>query len=311
MKKQLLIAAVAASMTSVAMADISITGGAKVNYVYVEKGASSAAPLTSNDFNHDMDLTVKGVNGDTTVSMTMATTTSATTPAANMLLEDVYLSTKIGNFGVKTGNWDNGNNILRASARKDGKFSVTTSVEGIGIAYDDSEDGNATVKVSGSIEGIDAYYKAGTVTDDWGFSGTVGGVSFDYDSMDTDTASTNKTSLKVDGTINGVTLTYAMADADSSAKIDGDNWFGNYEASGTSDGDDLSGFGASMKLAGNTVQVRAISIDASTDVDYTKFYVTRALSNGTTFEAIYTDKDTAGGTTLDTETLDLELAVKF
>ena len=32
MKKQLLIAAVAATMTSAAMADISITGAAKVNY---------------------------------------------------------------------------------------------------------------------------------------------------------------------------------------------------------------------------------------------------------------------------------------
>jgi hypothetical protein len=32
MKKQLLIAAVAATMTTVSMADISITGGAKINY---------------------------------------------------------------------------------------------------------------------------------------------------------------------------------------------------------------------------------------------------------------------------------------
>jgi hypothetical protein len=307
MKKQLLIAAVAATMTSVAMADISITGGAKVNFVYVDKGASSTAPLTSNDINHDVDFTIKGSNGDTTVSTTVSTTNATD----GLVVEDTYLSTKVGDISIKTGAWDNGNNLIRASGRSQGKISVSTSFEGVGVAFDDSEDGNATLKLSGSVSGVSAYFKKGTITDDFGLKTTVGGVTVDYNSMGSDTANSDRDSIRVDGKVSGISLTYAAANADSAVAISGDGWLGNYETTSAGDGNDVSGFGASMALAGNTVQVKSITVDATNDTDYTKFYVTRKLANGTTFEAIYTDKDVAGSTTSDSETLDLELAVKF
>jgi len=309
MKKQLLIAAVAASMTSVAMADISITGGAKVNFVYVDQGTGASAPLTSNDINHDVDFTIKGSNGDTTV----VTTVSTTNAAAGLVVEDTYLSTKVGDISIKTGAWDNGNNLIRASGRSQGKISVSTSFEGVGVTFDDSEDGNATLKLSASVSGVDAYFKKGTITDDFGLKTTVGGVTVNYNSMGSDTANSDRDSIRVDGTVSGVALTYAAANADSAVSISGDDWLGNYESTGTTlaIGDDVSGFGASMAVAGNTIQVKSITVDATNDTDYTKFYVTRALSNGTTFEAVYTDKDVAGSTSTDSETLDLELAVKF
>ena len=167
MKKQLLIAAVAASMTSVAMADISITGGAKVNFVYTDNGVGNAA-LSTNAINHDMDWNVKGTNGDTTVS-----TTFSSTVAGAFVTEDTYLSTKIGDISVKTGTWDNGNNLIRASSRGTGKISVSTSFEGVGVTFDDSENGNATVKLAASVSGVDAYYKVGTITNDFGLKTTV------------------------------------------------------------------------------------------------------------------------------------------
>ena len=311
MKKQLLIAAVAASMTSVAMADISITGGAKVNYVYTELGTGGAAPLTTNAFNHDVDLDIVGKNGDTTVVVHIGGIEASGT--ADMATENVYLTTKIGDINVKTGNWDNGNNLIRSSSRKDGKISVSTTVEGVTVTFDDAEESNATVKLAGSVSGVDAYYKAGTITDDFGFKTTVGGVTIDYDVMNSDTANSDRDSIRVDATFSGIALTYAAANADADTAIGGDDWLGNFETTGITldNGADVSGFGASMALAGNTVAVKSITVDQANDIDYTKFYVTRKLSNGTTFEAVYTDKDVAGSTATDSTSLDLELAVTF
>jgi len=310
MKKQLLIAAVAATMGTAAIADISITGGAKVNYVYTDNGVGHAS-LSTNAINHDVDLDIVGKNGDTTVVVHIGGI--AASGSADMDTENVYLTTKIGDINVKTGNWDNGNNLIRSSSRSDGKISLSTTVQGVTVTFDDTENGNGSVKLSGSVSGVDAYYKKGTITDDFGLKATVSGVTVNYNSMGSDTANSDRDSIRVDGKVSGIALTYAAANADSSATIGGDDWLGNYESTGLTltAGDDVSGFGASMALAGNTVQVKSITVDATNDIDFTKFYVTRALGNGTTFEAIYTDKDVAGSTNTDSETLDLELAVKF
>ncbi len=66
MKKQLIAAAVAATMTSVAMADISITGAAKMNYTITDYDGSTA---DTNAFANEADFKVKGTHGDSTVVM--------------------------------------------------------------------------------------------------------------------------------------------------------------------------------------------------------------------------------------------------
>ena len=65
MKKQLLIAAVAATMGTAAIADISITGSAKVNYTQTDNALSTSQDTDT--FSNEMDLKVKGTNGDTAV----------------------------------------------------------------------------------------------------------------------------------------------------------------------------------------------------------------------------------------------------
>jgi len=305
MKKQLLIAAVAATMGTAAIADISITGAAKVNYVYTQTDNTAS----TNAINHDMDLAIAGQSGDTSVVIKIGGIQASGTD--DMATEDVYLATKIGDVSIKTGSWDNGNNLIRSSSRGTGKVSLSTTFNGVTATFDDSENGNATFKVAGSVSGVDAYYKKGTITDDFGLKTTVGGVTVDYNSMGSDTANSDRDSIRVDAEVSGIALTYAAANADSAVAISGDDWLGNFEGTSAGNGNDVSGFGAKMALAGNTIQVKSITVDATNDTDYTKFYVTRPLANGTTFEAIYTDKDVAGSTSSDTETLDLELAVKF
>jgi len=72
MKKQLLIAAVAATMTSVAMADISISGNMKVNYTNNDNNSA-----VTNKVNHEANLVIAGKNGDTSVHIEMALDDSA------------------------------------------------------------------------------------------------------------------------------------------------------------------------------------------------------------------------------------------
>jgi type 1 fimbria pilin len=57
MKKQLLIAAVAATMTSAAMADISISGNAKFEYQNVE---TTGVAINVNQTNTEVNLKLRG-----------------------------------------------------------------------------------------------------------------------------------------------------------------------------------------------------------------------------------------------------------
>jgi hypothetical protein len=314
MKKQLLIAAVAATMTSVAFADISITGGAKVNYVNTEHGTSHAAPLSTNAFNHDVDLTVVGKNGDTSVSVTVATTASdaaATAGDSALNVENTIIATKIGDVAIRTGTWMTGDDFLNTTSRANGKFEASTDFSGVKVTYSDAEDSNATVKLATTVSDVAVSYERGTVSDTYTLDTTVAGFGISYKLRALDAATSDKDSLMITKEFNGVTATYAQANAEASVNIAGDAWLGDFEATTLDNDADVSGFGASMAVAGNTIQVKSITVDAANDIDYTKFYVTRPLAGGATFEAIYTDKDVAGGTSTDSKTLDLELAVKF
>jgi len=320
MKKQLLIAAVAATMTSVAIADISITGNTKVNYTNTEVDATHATlAQSSNAFNHDLDLTVVGKNGDTSVSMTVATTASGAAGAAGGLaVENTVLATKIGDVAIKTGTWMTGDDMLTATSRANGKFEASTDFSGVKVTYSDAENSNATIKLAGSVADVALSYERGTITDTYTADATVAGFGISYKMRASDTAASDRSSLMITKEVNGVSLTYAQADADASATLTGDSWLGDFEGNtvGVMDanaGDDISGFGASMALAGNTVAVKRVSVDSATTnegADITTVSVTRALANGSTFEMTYTDDD-ADLLAEDMTTLDLELAVKF
>jgi len=315
MKKQLLIAAVAASMTSVAMADISIAGNMKVNYTNTDTNGT-----VTNQVGHEANLVLAGKNGDTSVHIEMALddANKDATEQASVVLEDVHLTTTVGDIKIKTGTWNGSDSILtKDSARTAGNYIVSTDVAGVGISVEgDTEEASTSVKLSGSVSGVDVSYKAKATADEMTLATTIAGVSIAYHNVDDDAAASDKSSIALGYSTNGFDLTYANADADASATISGDtSYFGNTASFKTpmAAGDDISGFGVKTALAGNTVQFKAFTMEdssASADVDFIKVIATRALANGTTFEVTYTDEDSTTAAS-DRETLDLELAVKF
>ena len=345
MKKQLLAAAVAATMTSVAMADISITGGMKVNYVNTDSQTDS---LDTNAINHDLDFTLVGKSGDTTVSATFATTasssvaqvtststsdassgddsgtatvttTSTSTGNANGLkTENVILTTKIGDINIKTGAWAGADSLISNGSRTEGKFEASMEMNGVTVLFGDRENAPEYVKISGDVAGVSLSHEMGNTAagnvdyTDTKVSGSVANVDVAYRAKNTDGANNDMDSLKVSTDFNGVGFTYAQAEVEGTGSgMATDDYLGELSSLHK-----ISGFGLSTSLAGNTVQLKKVTANTGTSAakvedKYTKIYVTRPLASGATFEAIYTDKDAAAGSASDSKTLDLELAVKF
>jgi len=340
MKKQLLIAAVAATMTSVAFADISITGGMKVNYKNTELNS-----VSSNAISHETDLQVTGKSGGTTVYIELnndsadglaatKTTQSADTSAdnGNFDVEDVWMKTSIADVTVKAGTWNGSDSLVSAdSDRALGKFELSSTVSGVGIVFDGSADANKSLTLKGDVAGVAVSYKLDDKdADEYKISTTMQGVTVAYhnvdnvkvDSSNVETLNSGKSSLMVSTSIQGFDLTYAQATADLNAAITGDSFFGDMAAvernavadsDGMANGDDVSGFGIATKLAGNTISAKFVSIDATDstlDSDIMKLVATRALASGVTVEGTYTDEDSSSAAN-DETVFDLELAVKF
>ena len=323
MKKQIIAAAVAATVSSVALADIAITGDAKVNYTYTDKEGTTP---DTNVFKQEMSLKVVGKNGDTQVVMgfggggldnTAGVNTSGT---AAMNAEDVYMTTKVGDVSIKAGTWDNGNNSLRASARLKGKFSASTTVGGLDLTYNAADDAAAeSVKVGGTFGPVKASFEQGYSTDTTSVSASMNGVNVAFLGYDVDGANENREYYEISGEIAGIGVKYGVANADSSASIEGDSWMGDFEAASGAydldDGNDVTAIELKTSLAGNAVTYRNVQVDdddasATKDVSINKIIVTRPLASGATFEFTYTDTDSDVATE-DTTGFDLELAVKF
>ena len=330
MNKKIIAAAVAATMTSVAIADISITGAMKVNYANTDANGT-----VTNEVRTESNLYITGKSGDTTVYTELDYDTNSNKTAeadtdfaaTNLDVEDQWLSTKIGDVAVKVGTWNGSDTIVSADAsRNQGRIEAKTSFQGFDITIDQEQDVNTNgstdstnVAIGTTLGGVSLSAKKKNAAEEFKFSTTVAGVDVAYHMVDDDAANTDKSSLTLGTDISGVRVEYAQADADSSARITGDSWFGDATKLNTNtttnvdDGDDLKGVGFKTAMAGNTVQLKLFKVEdssASVDVDNTKLVVTRPLAGGTTLEVIYHEQD-APAAAYDKEVLDVELSVKF
>jgi hypothetical protein len=325
MKKQIIAAAVAATMTSVAFADISITGATKVNYTYTDYDNNTS----SNAVKNETDITITGKNGDTSVVANLAMDDgnqtagdgAAQTTASTLGLEDVYLTTKVGDVNLKVGDWDNGNNALRASSRVKNKISASTELGGIKIAVDAGNNGKmGSTTLSTTVGGVSVSYKdnATSSASETKVSGSFAGINAAYHLMSGATSATDKSMIELGMDLGDASVKVGRLEADASAQITGESWFGDYEeatgAMALDNGQDVTAMEIATSVAGNAVVFRHAQIDdgsASTDTSYNKVIVTRPLANGTTFELTYTDTDDDAGTSTSSSVIDLELAVKF
>ena len=326
MKKQLLIAAVAATMTSAAFADVSISGDAKYEYKNIEDVNNS----TTNTGHTEVNLSVVGKMGDTKVVLNSEYNGAG---AANFDVEDMYIQTKIGDVTVKAGDYATGTSAILGEidngARSTDKVSLSTSVGGAKIAYSTTPGAGSSdsVTVSTAVAGFDVAVKeASDSYTAFAISGDVAGFGVRLEQQNSDTANSDVTFGNVTKEVNGITLGYAWISADDSADTvteDDSSIFAVEmgQASNAGQKDNVNGvsqISAKTSIAGNTVTVKAGTLKAKSsyqDADFTQVDVKRALASGATLALTYTNADTAaiatGTAQTDTSTFEADISVKF
>jgi hypothetical protein len=344
MKKQLLIAAVAATMGTAAMADLSISGNGKFEYFNAQTGTAAS----TNKANTEVNLNLVGKSGDTTVVLNMEfnthgdvsvtdtdTDSDDSTVAATLAngsrghldIEDMYLTTKIGDISVKAGNYASSTSGILGEidngGRASNKVTLSTSMGGVDMYVGNSGtagtgstliNNNMFAGASMTIAGVKVQVKkVDENVDAFGISGSAGGVSYRLEQKSNTVALGDVTFGQISGSTNGIDLSYAWIDADKADQIkeDDSSIFAVEANIATATG--VSQITASTTLAGNKVTVKSGSVEkgisATADLDFFQVSAVRSLASGATATVTYTDKEAT--TTTDTETLEVDLSVKF
>ena len=338
MKKQLIAAAVAASMSAVAMADISITGDAKFEYDNTDTAGTS-----SNSTATEYHLNVTGKSGDTTVVMKFELDTDG---AGAMDLEDNYISTKVGDISVTAGNMASGTGALLGEIDNGGRERKATLgykmgnidvYAGSSAGAASSSDGNKTINnnmyagVKFNVAGNAIELKKNSDTkDSFGIKGSVSGINYRYEAKDDD-GTGDASYVAVDTSIAGMTFGYAVLDADAATQLtenDSSEFAVSvagtqaastyYNATSTQTATGQKQFRIGTTVDGTSITLKSGTIEkglgASTDLDYSQIQAVRKLSSGATMVVTYNDRDyvaSSGGTVSSEENVEVELNVKF
>ena len=338
MKKQLIAAAVAASMSAVAMADISITGDAKFEYDNTDTAGTS-----SNSTATEYHLNVTGKSGDTTVVMKFELDGDG---AGSMDLEDNYISTKVGDISVKAGNMASGTGALLGEIDNGGRERKVTLgykmgdidvYAGSSAGAASSSDGNKTINnnmyagVKFNVAGNAIELKKNSDTkDSFGIKGSVSGINYRYEAKDEDSTG-DASYVAVDTTVAGMTVGYAVLDADAASQLtenDSSEFAVSvagtqaastyYNATSTQTATGQKQFRIGTTVDGTSITLKSGTIEkglgASTDLDYSQIQATRKLSSGSTLVVTYNDRDyiaSSGGAVSSEENVEVELNVKF
>ena len=303
MKKQLLIAAVAATMASVSMADVSISGGATANIT-----STSGLDTT---YASDIDLKIVGKAGATsaTVDLEFLTTgegtatvvdasdtnaVSVTTVGSNSnFVKNAYISTNIAGANIKVGDWYGSDSLLGNGTNDNTEgLSVDYTMSGVKVQYE-AQGASDSVTISGTVGGVAISHEIFDAKTDTKFSGSAAGVAITYRKIDADANDDDQSSLEVSTEVSGVTVSYAKVD--NNAAKSSDAFFGDVTIT------DATGFALSTSVAGNKVTFKSLDMD---NVDTNKVIVSRPMAGGT-FEATFADTDGKPSS------VDLELKVSF
>ena len=180
MKKQLMIAAVAATMISVpAMADISISGSSTATF-------SSTAGTNTTAL--DAEIVITGTGGGATVTATMdledGRTDQGDNTGAELSMNAAGVDLVVSDDSLSAGMTMGAITVTYSSAANVSAITLAADMGGMGISHKTGSAGSTT-GLSGSLAGFDASFETNTVgtadaTTRVGLSGAVGGISLAY-----------------------------------------------------------------------------------------------------------------------------------
>ena len=338
MKKQLLIAAVAATMTSVAMADISISGSANIKMAGKALSTDASAVQSSSQ---NMDIDIVGSNGSTKVYANLdidnasnggigGVETSAEGGTINV--DKLYMTTSIGDVNIIAGDWSSCVGMVEGVQKcitTNNSIALSTTVAGltVGVSGDMSNDSAAnSISVSGKVAGLDFKIKDSENTyTNFSVKGDVAvgtGTGFYAEQMNRDAADSDATLVAAHTVVNGITLKAADYSADAAGmKFNtgdirplGSSLIGDYHTAYTKNMapiKDATLFGVNMDVAGNNVNVVVGEYDTVdlNGLDFADIVVTRKLASGATLDMSYGKIDKTAS--VDTTNYGAILSVKF
>ena len=316
MKKQLLIAAVAATLGTSAMADISITGDALMRYASTEDAVGSATD--QNQLDQRVRLKMVGTSGDTKVVMGLRTDndeaaaarTGGATASTNGIETDYrFISTKVGGATVKVGEWweSTGLGLVR-KGQSSGTNAVRVSgtVADVDLGLQGTVDGpEVVIDASTTIAGVKLGLEHDT-TDNTGYTdatieGKMADINYAAEIYQSDATASDADAHLVHlfTKIGGATVHLAAAkwEADSGTArvnnvkfsplgvsilgtatgINGELAVGNVNAGTTED--KVTGARVDFNMAGNSIQLAAGNLEVGTvDKSFTDIIVTRDLA---------------------------------
>ena len=334
MKKQIIAAAVAASVSAVAMADVSITGNANYEWFSTTTGSANAVYTTDTEIN----LNIRGKNGDTTVVADIEIDNHGNGDSA-IDVENTYISTKVGDVNVKAGNYSSGTTALGGEIDQGGrdtnKLTLSTNVAGWTLGYAQSgstvDSDSSSISAAGKVGDVNVSFKEASDTATYvGVSGALSGINYRVENKDADAANSDVLFVDVSTKVGGATVGYTTIDADQGGLIkEGDSGILGLSVNGVDDSSCVASAGTaatrcgsakgvsqlriSAPMAGNTLSAKIGTIEdglgTNADLDFTELKLTRALASGATLNVVYDDYDNT--TSASTEVIEIDLSVKF
>ena len=348
MKKQLLAAAVAATMSVTAMADISISGNAKFEYV------NSNALKDRNKTNTEANLNFRGKSGDTAVVLDLefkgdyktagkayvvgtgvgAATQTVTVNDDNhsgMDIENMYITTKLGPVAIKAGNYSSGTGILGGEidegGRSNGKITLSYTTNGIKIyggnggkpKDGDNLNNNMFVGVAATIEGWKLQVKKSSDkgnnrTTYLGVSGKAGPVGIRLERKDSD-GKNDVTFVNITAKAGIVDLGFAMIKADTDGKVSETDSDIFAVSLGNTKGNKVTQLMAATKVDGTSYSIKigkAQNKASTASVKYYELDAKRTLASGITVDLTYTNGSIKVNNVKATaRVFEVDLSVKF
>ena len=175
MKKQLMIAAVAATMISVpAMADISISGSSTATF-------SSTAGTNTTAL--DAEIVITGTGGGATVTATMDLE-NGDTDGAELSMNAAGVDLVVSDDSLSAGMTMGAITVTYANASNASSIKLAMDMGGMSVSHKTSSASNVT-GLSGSLAGFDASFEKSTLTGASattrvGLDGSVGGITLGY-----------------------------------------------------------------------------------------------------------------------------------
>ena len=337
MKKQLIAAAVAASMSAVAMADVSITGNANYEYFHKTDGGASG-DATSNYGDTEVNISIKGKSGDTSVVANLEIDEHGTAAAATGIdVEDLYISTKIGDVSVKAGDYASGTTALGGEIDEGGratnKVALSTKVGPATVGYATSnssssgttfDNDSSSVSLSMPIAGMKLSVKE--QSDSYtlvGLSGTQGGVNFRLENKDADASNSDVFFYQVGTKMGDLSVSVEGIDADAALLVKEDDSAIFAQEMGSSNAGKAGVDGVQQITLGTSIDGTALKLRAGSlkgiagkqDADFMRVEASRPLASGATLTVSYDDYDdtnvATSGTMYDTQLVEIDLSVKF